>query len=103
MIYLFLILIIPFQQISSQEKIPLYIPYLNEKELSLENEPSKVNGFHRIKHTKILYVYDKNEHTIEYHNFDKHNYMISKTIYDKEHNIWSLISTSECEFGDCYK
>ena len=102
MIYLFLILVIPFQQLCSQERVPLAIPYLNEAEGSLKTMPSRINEFHRIEHTKIIYTYDKNGHSIEYHNFDKHNYMISKTMYDKENNMWFLISISECEFGDCY-
>ena len=102
MIFLTLILIIPFQQIFSQERIPLSIPFLDEPKKELILKPSEINKFHSIKHTKITYTYDKNGLTLEYHNLDIHNYMISQTIYTKEHNTWSLISIAKCRFGECY-
>jgi hypothetical protein len=102
MMYLFFFIIIPFQQICSQERIPLFIPYLTDTEVSLKSKPSRKGEFHRIEHTKIIFTYDKDGLTLEYHNFDKHNYMLSQTIYDKDNNTWYLISLSECEYGDCY-
>ena len=102
MIFLILILIIQFQQIFSQETIPLSIPFLDEPKQELILESSEINKFHRIKHTKITYIYDKSGLTLEYHNFDVHNYMTSQTIYSKEGNTWSLISIAKCRFGECY-
>ena len=102
MIFLILILIVPFQHIFSQERIPLSIPYLDQPKKELILKSSEINKFQRIKHTRIIYTYDKNGLTLEYHNFDSHNYKISQTIYNKEHNTWSLISIAKCKFGDCY-
>ena len=102
MIFLILILIVPLQQASSQERIPLTIPVLDEPEEELILKLSEIDKFHRVKHTRIIYTYDKKGLTLEYHNFDVHNYLISQTIYSKEKNTWSLISIAKCKFGDCY-
>ena len=102
MIFLILILIVPFQRAFSRERIPLTIPVLNEAKEELILKSSEINKFNRVKHTRIIYTYDKKGLTLEYHNFDVHNYMVSQTIYNKEKNTWSLISIAQCKFGNCY-
>ena len=101
-IFLILILILPFQQAISQERIPLTIPVLDEAKEELILKSSEINKFHKVKHTRIIYTYDKKGLTLEYHNFDIHNYMVSQTIYSEEQNTWSLISIAQCKFGNCY-
>ena len=101
-IFLILILIVPFQQATPQERIPLTIPALDEPKEELTLKLSEIDKFHRVKHTRIIYTYDKKGLTLEYHNFDVHNYMVSQTIYNKEQNTWSLISIAQCKFGNCY-
>ncbi len=85
-----------------QQKIPLGIPNNHFKvaqEILSKKEPI---AFDKIKHTKIIYTFDKKGHRLEYVNYNYNNYQVSRTVYDKEKIKWTLLMTTDCNSGDCF-